>query len=164
MVMLKKFKKTQEQWGGSSDVIDHWLETRQSLIVEYCKLAALQPASQKAALSSLPTPIELQDFCQHLVDYISEGHFKIYDMVMDEWRSTGFEITDDINTAYAKIVLTTDPLLNFTDKYADVDQDDTLDDFNVDLSSVGETLEVRFEVEDNLIQLISDSLAVPPGA
>lgn len=162
--MLKKFKKTQEQWGGSSDVIDHWLETRQSLIVEYCKLAALQPASQKAVLSSLPTPLELQNFCQHLVDYISEGHFKIYDTVMDQWRSTGFEITDDINTSYAKIVLTTDPLLNFTDKYADVDQDDTLDDFDIDLSSVGEILEVRFEVEDNLIQLISDSLAVPPGA
>lgn len=109
--MLKKFQQTQEQWGGSSEVIDHWLETRQSLIVEYCKLAALQPASQKTPLSSLPTPTELQNFCQHLVDYISEGHFKIYDMVMDQWRSTGFQATDEINTAYAKIVLTTDHCL-----------------------------------------------------
>ncbi|WP_114767884.1 sigma D regulator [Vibrio rhodolitus] len=164
MVMLKKFQQTQEQWGGSSEVIDHWLETRQSLIVEYCKLAALQPASQKTPLSSLPTPTELQNFCQHLVDYISEGHFKIYDMVMDQWRSTGFQATDEINSAYAKIVLTTDPLLNFTDKYADVSDDDTLDDFDADLSNVGEILEIRFGVEDHLIQLIADSLAVPPGA
>jgi len=162
--MLKKFQQTQEEWGGSSEVIDHWLETRQSLIVEYCKLAALQPASQKSTLSSLPTPLELQNFCQHLVDYISEGHFKIYDMVMDQWRSTGFEATDDINAAYAKIVLTTDPLLNFTDIYADVNEEDTLNNFEQDLSSVGEILEVRFEVEDHLIQLIADSLAVPPGA
>lgn len=162
--MLKKFQQTQEQWGGSSEVIDHWLETRQSLIVGYCKLASLQPASQKSTLSSLPTPLELQSFCQHLVDYISEGHFKIYDMVMDQWRSTGFEATDDINTAYAKIVLTTDPLLNFTDIYADVSDDDTLNSFEKDLSSIGEILEIRFEVEDHLIQLIADSLAVPPGA
>ncbi|MEZ9063555.1 Rsd/AlgQ family anti-sigma factor, partial [Vibrio sp. 10N.247.311.49] len=40
MVMLNKFKQIQEQWGGSNEVIDHWLETRQSLIVEYCKLGA----------------------------------------------------------------------------------------------------------------------------
>ncbi len=162
--MLKKFQQTQEQWGGSSEVIDHWLETRQLLIVEYCKLATRQPTSQKTSLSSLPTPQELQSFCQHLVDYISEGHFKIYDMVMDKWRATGFEATDDINAAYAKIVLTTDPLLNFTDQYADVSENDTLEVFDTDVSNVGQVLELRFEVEDHLIQLIADSLAVPPGA
>ncbi|NIY85307.1 sigma D regulator [Vibrio hepatarius] len=164
MVMLNKFKRTQEQWGGSSEVIDHWLETRQSLIVEYCKLAALQPCSTKSAVSTLPTPEELQIFCQHVVDYISEGHFKIYDMVMDKWRSTGFEATDDINQTYAQIVLTTEPLLNFTDRYADVPEDDDLDTFDSDLSMIGEIIEARFEVEDQLIQLIANSLAVPPGA
>ena len=161
--MLKKFKQTQDQWGGSSDVIDHWLETRQSLIVEYCKLAALQPCS-KSNVIELPSPDELQHFCQHLVDYISEGHFKIYDMVMDKWRSTGFEATDDINQTYAQIVLTTEPLLNFTDRYADVPEDDDLETFDSDLSLIGEIIEARFEVEDQLIQLIANSLAVPPGA
>ncbi len=162
--MLNKFKQTQQQWGGSSEVIDHWLETRQELIVEYCKLAALQPKSAKTSLSSLPTPNELQVFCQHLVDYISEGHFKIYDMVMNKWRSTGFEATEEINKTYAHIVLNTDPLLNFTDKYADVVKDDDLQTFDSDLSLIGEIIEARFEVEDQLIQLIADSLAVPPGA
>ena len=162
--MLNKFKRTQEQWGGSSEVIDHWLETRQSLIVEYCKLAALQPCSTKSAVSTLPTPDELQIFCQHVVDYISEGHFKIYDMVMDKWRSTGFEGTDEINQTYAQIVLTTEPLLNFTDRYADVPEDDDLETFDSDLSLIGEIIEARFEVEDQLIQLIANSLAVPPGA
>ncbi len=162
--MLKKFKQTQEQWGGSSEVIDHWLETRQSLIVEFCKLAALQPNSTKSNVIELPTPKELQIFCAHLVDYISEGHFKIYDMVMDKWRSTGFEATDDINQTYAKIVLTTEPLLNFTDKYAAVSEDDNLLDFDADMSQVGELIEIRFAVEDKLIQLIADSLAIPPGA
>lgn len=161
--MLKKFKQTQDQLGGSSDVIDHWLETRQSLIVEYCKLAALQPCS-KTNVIELPSPSELQNFCQHLVDYISEGHFKIYDMVMDRWKSTGFIVTDDIHKTYAQIVLTTDPLLNFNDKYSEVDEDDELLDFDSDMSLVGEILETRFEVEDELIQQISDSLSMPPGA
>jgi regulator of sigma D len=162
--MLNKFKKVQEQWGGSSDVIDHWLDTRQVVIVEYCNLAALKPCANKKAVEQLPTPEELQKFCQHLVDYISEGHFKIYEMVMDKWKATGFSPTDEINQAYGKIVLTTDPLLNFTDKYANVGADDALEDLDSDLSLIGEITETRFEVEDELIQLIADSLAVPPGA
>ncbi|WGW00057.1 sigma D regulator [Vibrio sp. YMD68] len=164
MVMLNKLKQTQQQWGGSSEVIDHWLETRQLLIVEYCKLASLQPSSVKSSVSELPTPKALQSFCQHLVDYISEGHFKIYDMVMDQWRATGFEATDEINQTYGKIVLTTEPLLNFTDTYAAVSEEDPLKSFDNDLSQVGEVIEMRFEVEDQLIQLIANSLAIPPGA
>ncbi|WCE29575.1 sigma D regulator [Vibrio sp. SCSIO 43137] len=164
MVMLNKFKQVQEQWGGSSEVIDHWLDTRQILIVEFCKLASLQPGAANKPISKLPSPEELQSFCQHLVDYISEGHFKIYEMVMDKWKSTGFSPTDDINQTYGRIVLTTDPLLNFTDKYAGVSADDRLEGFDSDLSLIGEIIETRFEVEDQLIQLIADSLAVPPGA
>ncbi len=162
--MLKKLKRTQEQWGGYSDVIDHWLNTRQTLIVEYCKLAALQPCSTKTNVNGLPSPEELQRFCQQLVDYISEGHFKIYDMVMDRWRATGFEATDEINQTYGKIIVTTEPLLNFTDKYAAVSDEDDLENFDNDLSLIGEIIEVRFGVEDSLIQLIADSLAIPPGA
>jgi len=162
--MLKKFKQTQEQWGGSSDVIDHWLDKRQHVVVEYCKLAALQPCASKTALSELPTPQELQCFCQDLVDYISEGHFKVYDMVMDKWQSTGFQVTDEIHDAYAEIIKTTDPLLNFTDQYAEIKEDDELEQLDNDLSKVGEILESRFECEDKLIQLIIDSLSIPPGA
>jgi regulator of sigma D len=83
---------------------------------------------------------------------------------MDKWRSTGFEATDEINQTYAQIVLTTEPLLNFTDRYADVPEDDDLETFDSDLSLIGEIIEARFEVEDQLIQLIANSLAVPPGA
>lgn len=153
--MLKKFKQTQQQWGGSSEVIDHWLDTRQTLLVEYCHLATA---------TTLPAPNELQSFCQTLVDYISEGHFKIYEMVMDRWKATGFSPTEEIDHTYGRIVLTTDPLLNFTDRYAEIDEDDALEAFDSDLSLIGEILETRFEVEDQLIQLIADSLAVPPGA
>lgn len=162
--MLKKFKSIQEQWGGSSEVIDHWLNMRQSLIVEFCALAVSQLCGTKGVVVELPSPKRLSHFCELLVDYISAGHFKIYDMVMDKWQSTGFKATDEINHTYSRIVNTTDPLLNFTDKYADIDADDELDTLDRDLSVIGEILEERFTVEDQLIQLIADSLSIPPGA
>ncbi|CAM3101377.1 sigma D regulator [Vibrio rarus] len=162
--MLNKFRQVQEEWGGSSEVIDHWLETRQALLVGYVKLAALQPSSTSSNVAMLPSKEELQHFSQQLVDYISEGHFKIYDMVMDKWSATGFQSTDEISQTYAKIVLTTEPLLSFTDKYAEIGVNDDLEDYESDMSKVGEVLELRFEVEDRLIQLIADSLAMPPGA
>ncbi len=162
--MLNKFKQVQEQWGGSSEVIDHWLETRQALIVEYCKLGSLQPAHAQSNVVELPSPKEISSFCDHVVDYISEGHFKIYDMVMEKWQATGFKTNEEIDATYGKIVLTTEPLLEFNDKYVKVTADDELPSFEQDMSVVGELLELRFEVEDKLIQLIADSLAIPPGA
>ncbi|MDE1515935.1 MULTISPECIES: sigma D regulator [Vibrio] len=162
--MLNKFKHVQDQWGGSSDIIDHWLDNRQHVIVEYCKLAALQPCSTKTTISELPSPQALLYFCQELVDYISEGHFKIYHMVMNQWQATGFKATDEINQLYREIIATTEPLLNFNDQYATVTEYDELLELDRDLSKVGEVLEVRFSLEDRLIQLIVDSLALPPGA
>lgn len=162
--MLKKLKRTQAQFGGSSDVIDHWLEMRQALIIAYWKIAGVQSNNTKPAITGLPEPKELQSFCQDLVDYISEGHFKIYDRVMQEWQSTGFTPTQEIDETYFKIVGTTEPILDYTDQYADVSEDDPLETFNDDLSKLGEVLEDRFEREDELIQLIADSLAIPPGA
>ncbi|CAH0532370.1 Regulator of sigma D [Vibrio stylophorae] len=160
--MLTKLQKTQEQWAGASDVIDHWLDIRQKLLIEYCKLSGLPPF--KSNVNHLPTPAELQNFCQELVDYISAGHFRIYDMVMDQWRRSGYSPTDEINQAYFHITETTEPLLSFSDKYGDVDPNDELIKLDADLSRVGEIMEIRFAREDHLIQLIADSLAVPPGA
>jgi len=160
--MLSKFEQVQQQWGGTSDVIDHWLMSRQQLLIDYCKLAGLPPFENNSR--QLPTSSQLQLFCQQVVDYISAGHFKIYDMVMDKWKTTGYSPTKEISQLYANITQTTDPILNFTDRYCAIDDNDTLADLDRDLSDIGELLELRFELEDNLIELISESLACPPGA
>ncbi|KLV06651.1 anti-RNA polymerase sigma 70 factor [Photobacterium aquae] len=160
--MLSKFEQVQKQWGGSSDVIDHWLMSRQQLLIDYCKLAGMPPFEHNSR--QLPTTSQLQLFCQQLVDYISEGHFKIYDMVMARWNATGYSPTEEISQLYATITQTTDPLLNFADKYTEVKDDDELPDFNDDLSAIGELIELRFALEDTLIDLIGESLACPPGA
>ncbi|MCC4798809.1 anti-RNA polymerase sigma 70 factor [Enterovibrio norvegicus] len=159
--MLNKLEKAQQQWGGYSDVIDYWLTLRQELLVEYSKMAGLSGGSK----TCLPTEEKLNQFCGALVDYISAGHFKIYDMVMERWKSTGFSSNAEIDTLYARIVETTEPLLNFNDKYSSfVLDEDNFAGFDNDISVVGEIMEMRFEQEDMLIQLIADSLAIPPGA
>lgn len=159
--MLNRLEKTQQQWGGYSDVIDYWLTLRQELLVEYCKVAGLSGTKKHC----LPTEAELNRFCETLVDYISAGHFKIYDMVMARWKATGFSTNEEIDNLYFHIIETTEPLLNFNDKYSNFELDeDNSAGFDEDISSVGEIMESRFEKEDMLIQLIADSLAIPPGA
>ncbi|EAS62743.1 Rsd/AlgQ family anti-sigma factor [Photobacterium angustum] len=160
--MLSKFEQVKKEWGGHNDVIDQWLMMRQQLLIDYCKLAGLAPKEE--ANRQLPTASQLSLFSEALVDYISAGHFKIYDNVMERWHQTGYSPTEEISTLYAKITLTTDPLLNFNDKYSEVKQDDLLESFDEDLSQVGELMELRFALEDKLIELISDSLSCPPGA
>lgn len=160
--MLSKFEQVQQQWGGTSDVIDHWLVSRQQLLIDYCKLAGLPPFKKNTR--QLPTSSQLQLFCQQVVDYISAGHFKIYDMVMEKWNTAGYSPTEEISRLYATITQTTDPILNFTDRYSDIAEENTLTDLDKDLSSIGELLELRFGLEDSLIELISESLACPPGA
>lgn len=159
--MLNKLEKTQQQWGGYSDVIDYWLTLRQELLVQYCKVAGLSGSKKNC----LPTEEKLNRFCEALVDYISAGHFKIYDMVMEHWKTIGFSTNEEIDNLYFHIVETTEPLLNFNDKYSDfVLDDDNFAGFDNDISMVGEIMEMRFEKEDKLIQLIANSLSISPKA
>ena len=83
---------------------------------------------------------------------------------MARWHQTGFSPTEEMSALYAKIALTTEPLLNFNDHYGAINDHDPLETLDNDLSRIGELMESRFALEDKLIELISDSLACPPGA
>ena len=159
--MLSKFEQVKKEWGGHNDVIDQWLMMRQQLLIDYCKLIGITPNDENR---HLPTAPKLCLFSEDLVDYISAGHFKIYDNVMARWHQTGFSPTEEMSALYAKIALTTEPLLNFNDHYGAINDHDPLETLDNDLSRIGELMESRFALEDKLIELISDSLACPPGA
>lgn len=159
--MLNTAENTQNFSNGYNDIIHYWLSLRQKLIIDYGEVAGLSNKQKDC----LPTEDEFNRFCESLVDYISAGHFKIYDMVMARWKATGFSSNEDIDNLYFKIVATTDPLLNFNDKYSQFSLDGHNSvDFDVDISKVGEIIETRFTYEDELIKLIQESLAIPPGA
>jgi regulator of sigma D len=147
--MLKRVEKAQQKWGGSHTVIDKWLNERQDLIVLYCKMAGFSPYDKKD--HSLPEPEQIQTFCQLLMDYLSAGHFEIYDDIAKACEKKGPESQQLANAIYPRISSTTDVALDFNDKYEAVSQEDLLKDFDNDLSVIGEALEARFALEDELI-------------
>lgn len=145
--MLENCKTAKERWGGVSEIIDRWLEERQEMLVQYCALSGLNEE-----LSDIQRGEKLRSFCQILVDYVSAGHFEVYDQLIKEGRE--FDDADALQEAsklYDVVDKTTEKLLDFNDKYLETDDLTTL---TLDLSQLGETLEVRFSAEDRLIAVL----------
>ncbi|WP_039916926.1 Rsd/AlgQ family anti-sigma factor [Cellvibrio mixtus] len=145
--MLENCKTAKERWGGVSEIIDRWLEERQEMLVQYCALSGLNED-----LSDIQRGEKLRIFCQILVDYVSAGHFEVYDQLIKEGRE--FDDADALQEAgklYDVVDKTTEKLLDFNDKYLETDD---LAALIPDLSQLGEALEIRFSAEDRLIAVL----------
>ncbi len=145
--MLENCKTAKERWGGVSEIIDRWLEERQEMLVQYCALSGLSED-----LSDVQRGEKLRSFCQILVDYVSAGHFEVYDQLIKEGRE--FDDADALQEAsklYDVVDKTTEKLLDFNDKYLETDD---LTALSPDLSQLGEALEIRFSAEDRLIAVL----------
>lgn len=148
--MLDNCQSARERWGGVSEIIDRWLQERQDLLVLFCKLSA-----QKDGIFPSDSENLLQRFCQILVDYVSAGHFEVYERLVDEGRE--FDDQEGLSKAkvhYKTIDSTTELILDFNDKYQETDD---LSSLLQDLSRLGETLETRFEAEDRMIEVLHNS-------
>lgn len=150
--MLTQLEQTQQKYGGSNTVIDNWLAERQELLVRYCKLAGLPPFEKEA--KTLPEPLPVNRFCQILIDYLSAGHFEVYDDIVKECEKHGPESAALAQKIYPEISSTTDVLVNFNDKYANLTENTDITGFDTDLSVVGQLLEERLELEDELIHTL----------
>lgn len=148
--MLDNCKSARERWGGVSDIIDRWLKERQDLLVLFCNLS-----SQKPDKFDDDTEATLRRFCQITVDYISAGHFEIYEQLVKEGKEYGDEAAlDKAKVYYKEIDATTEHILDFNDKYQETDDLSSVVD---DLSKLGESLAGRFEAEDMMIELLHNS-------
>ncbi|MEN0038321.1 MAG: sigma D regulator [Cellvibrio sp.] len=148
--MLENCKTAKERWGGVSEIIDRWLEERQTMLVQYCALSGLDQD-----LSDIQRGEKLRSFCQILVDYVSAGHFEVYDQLIKEGREfDDAEALQEAGKLYDTIDTTTEKLLDFNDKYLETDD---LSSISADLSHLGEALEVRFSAEDRLISVLHTS-------
>lgn len=145
--MLDNCVSARERWGGVSEIIDRWLQERQDLLVLYC---GLNPKNDKELLEE--REIALRRFCQILVDYVSAGHFEVYEQLIKEGRDFDDQAgLEQAKVHFKKIDATTEVILDFNDKYQETDDLMTLES---DLSSLGESLAVRFEAEDCMIELL----------
>jgi len=123
-------------------------EERQQVWALYCKVA-----DQKPFISSSEVQTTLNQFSQILVDYVSLGHFGIYERLLN-----GTERRDAVLTAakdiYPEFEKTTESVVSFNDKYDSQKQTFSTNELEVDLSTLGEDLAKRIDLEDKLCMLV----------
>ena len=126
---------------AQQDLMQRWLKTRQTMIVELVgltrELRSDHPADELLKL-------RFQCFCEHVVDYVSAGHFEIYPcLVAYPAAAACFAKTR------TSLQQTTDKVLAFnaavTRKTPDLSRQRRL------LADVGIALEQRLAIEDRLI-------------
>ena len=145
--MLTTCKTAQERWGGVHRLIDCWLGSRQALIVQYCNLSSGKPLSAESPLADT-----LSRFCESLMDYCSHSHFEVYDQLIAEAREYGDDNGIELaNSIVPKLDELTSRCVDFNDTYDEHCTFDMLAKLPEDLSGIGELLEERFELEDQLI-------------
>lgn len=140
--MLQQLESVKSKWGGKSHVIDKWLLERQALLVSYCNLAGINQQTE-----CLPDADEISDFCSALLDYLSAGHFEVFELLVEN-DEKGQQLKDDL---YPQLTKTTDAALSFNDKFAEAVSAEQASGFDGALATLGETLEERFALEDELI-------------
>ena len=145
ITMLESCQNAQERWGGVHLLIDRWLQARHELVRAYDVLGA-----EPEALSKSKKP--LQEFCGILVDYVSAGHFEIYEQLTSEAKAfgdkRGLELAD---TLYPRIDVITEKLLAFND-LCDAGQC-----VAQKFKELGGLLHERFELEDCLIEVLHNA-------
>jgi regulator of sigma D len=148
--MLEKCRNAQERWGGVHQLIDRWLGERRELVQAY---TALSKSAQAPAINCE----SLQGFCELLVDYVSAGHFEVYEQLTSEARAfndqRGLELAKRI---YPRIEAITEAALAFNDR---CDNGDSRDNASLvaELDRLGQLLHERFELEDCLIEVLHNA-------
>jgi regulator of sigma D len=146
--MVKDNQKLHSHWSNVSKIIERWLEERRELLAKYCDLTEIIDISDDSIE-------QIQEFCEFMVDYVSVGHFEIFDQLHQEGQL--FEDVSGLDkepNLLEKIQITTEHVLDFNDKYLS-SQD--LDALIIDLASLGEAFAKRFALEDNLIDVLHSS-------
>ena len=138
-------------WPQMHERIENWLKARKNLLVSYCSLSEIREFSNECPQQGM----QLQTFCEQLIDYTSEGHFEIFEQLLNE----GYLFSDAKGLAIGEELLTTihshtEAVIDFNDKYLATDDLTTL---APDLSVLGEVLAQRLEVEDQMVDILHNA-------
>lgn len=146
--MSDSILESQEPIACKHNAVDNWLAERNQLLIQYFRL------SGKRNNQSLPNNEQINQFCDLLIDYVSAGHFEVYEQIVNECQTFGPASIQLLEKLYPKISETTDIVVNFNDKYAQLSDDAMLRQLDHDLSLLGEAIAKRVELEDNLIDTL----------
>jgi regulator of sigma D len=147
--MASEYDTGSDRRGRSREKLATLVQTRAETLSLYSELANQRPFEADEVTSEA-----LQEFCQALIDYAASAHFQLYRYISDklERRAPVLQVADRV---YPQIIQTTDMILRFNDKYESMDllngNKDLLDLLDADLSSLGEILAERIQLEDQVI-------------
>lgn len=127
--------------------LKQWLKLRQELIIQFNTLCQLRPFLNSKDTYYLEGA--LISFCQLLLDYMSMGHFQMFEKLLANIENTS-TIREFQASHFEALKTTTLNALNFSDSYSTHFKANTLEK---DLSQLGEELALRFDLEDDLIRL-----------
>lgn len=137
--------------------IDDLLQQRQRMLVLLWEISKLKISDVDNTMKDL-----LDEFLEVLVDYIASGHFGLYRRIAEgkERRSAVMEMANDI---YERISQTTDVAIDFSDRYEAADDSRLRSNLTEDLSTLGEEIATRIELEDRLIfAMLGPDYTIPP--
>ncbi len=148
--MLKSKTKQAEEPTCRTSVIDNWLAERSQVIVMYCKLSGYRNQTK------LPESEQINGFCDILIDYVSAGHFEVYQQIVNECEVNGPTSMELLNKLYPSIAKTTDVVVDFNEKYSKMltSDNEMMARFDQDLSQLGEAIAKRVDLEDGLIETL----------
>jgi len=152
--MVTGSKRTKEGWAQVDAMVLRWMQLRIDLTNDYENI--ITPKKQDSESSPLAT--RLSSFCQTLVDYVSAGHFEVYNELINEAKEFNDGSIEQGLALYRSIEASTDKALAFNDRYEDNDSlKQCLDDLPRDMVELGRVLNQRFDLEDRLIAAVHDS-------
>ncbi|HDC4301865.1 sigma D regulator [Enterobacter kobei] len=151
--MLNQLESLTERVRGSNKLVDRWLHVRKHLLVAYYNLVGIKPGKESFMRLNEKA---LDDFCQSLVDYLSDGHFNIYERIIREMEGTTPYLA--ASKLYPLLEANTQQIMDYYDSTLEnaIDHDNYFE-FQQALSDLGEALEERFTLEDRLIALVLDN-------
>jgi regulator of sigma D len=143
--MLDSCENVQERWGEVNQLVDRWLQGRHELIRAYATL------NDKAEAASA-TAEDQREFCSMLLDYVSAGHFEVYEQLLGEAEAfddkRGIEFARQV---YPRIEVSTEAALAFNDQCEGKTGEACTGNA---FKHLGQTLQERFELEDCLIEVL----------
>lgn len=135
----------QERRSASLNLIRELVDVRSTVLSLYGDLATNHANGDAQEVIDM-----LENFCQALIDYTADAHFRLYRYI-DEKKERRHQVVAVADKVYPDIVATTRTILNFNEKYDFDDQEPQLSDLKADLSLLGECLADRIELEDQVI-------------
>lgn len=129
-------------------LVEELQKERNQVWTLYSQIGELKPYSSDQQIQPL-----LNEFAQLLIDYISLGEFGIYRRITDGTERR-VQVKEAAERMYAEFSCTTDMAVSFNDKYANASSDQIAASLEHDLSSLGESLAKRIDIEDHICSLI----------